>query len=486
MLKRSAIVVHRWLGVALCVVFMLWFASGIGMMYFDFPEVSAADRLARAPALTPAAIRLSPAEAFARLGQAAAPSGVRLNSFDGRPAYRFVTDREETLVYADTGARQVEASRELMRRVASAWTGQSPGAATVDGMTDVDQWTVQGAIRRLRPLSKFSWPNGDAVYVAHSSGEVVQYTTTASRIRAYAGPIPHWLYFTTLRKHQELWSGVVIWASGIGTVTALLGIAIAVWTFSPSARYRDAGKPTRLPYRGYKRQHAILGLAFGLSAATWALSGMLSMDPFGPVGGPGGGGRDIEQAMRDPLSMAAFAGRHPRDALAPVASLDVKELELASVGGEPVYLATLAGGSTRILALDGGVRSEFDRQRIDGLITKGAAPGRLAELSALTQYDRYYRDRRRRLPLPVLLARLDDADRTRYYIDPRTARVVGRYSSSEWVGRWLYHGLHSLDFPWLYNHRPAWDLVMIAFMIAGTALSVTSVVLAWRVVGGRF
>ena len=100
----------------------------------------------------------------------------------------------------------------------------------------------------------------------------------------------------------------------------------------------------------------------------------------------------------------------------------------------------------------------------------------------LTQYDRYYRDRRRTLPLPVLLARLNDADETRYYIDPRTARIVGRYSSRDWVGRWLYHGLHSLDFPWLYNHRPAWDLVLIAFMIGGTALCVTSLILAWSVV----
>lgn len=49
--------------------------------------------------------------------------------------------------------------------------------------------------------------------------------------------------------------------------------------------------------------------------------------------------------------------------------------------------------------------------------------------------------------------------------------------------RWLYHGLHSLDFPWLYNHRPLWDIVVITFMLGGTALCVTSVILAWRVVG---
>ena len=104
-----------------------------------------------------------------------------------------------------------------------------------------------------------------------------------------------------------------------------------------------------------------------------------------------------------------------------------------------------------------------------------------AEISTIDRYDAYYRDRRRERPLPVVLAQLGDADRTRYYIDPRSARVVATYSSRHWVTRWLYHGLHSLDFPWLYDRRPLWDVVVIAFMLGGTALSVTSVILAWRV-----
>ncbi len=85
----------------------------------------------------------------------------------------------------------------------------------------------------------------------------------------------------------------------------------------------------------------------------------------------------------------------------------------------------------------------------------------------------------------MLLAALHDAEHTRYYIDPKTARVVGNYSSRNWVSRWLYHGLHSLDFPWLYNYRPLWDIVVISFMLGGTALCVTSLVLAWRVLGRK-
>jgi hypothetical protein len=111
------------------------------------------------------------------------------------------------------------------------------------------------------------------------------------------------------------------------------------------------------------------------------------------------------------------------------------------------------------------------------------SPGRVIETRLLTRYDRYYLDRRGQRPLPVVLAIMDDENRTRVYVDPASASIVGRYSSRDWVTRWLYHGLHSLDLPWLYNHRPLWDVVVIAFMLGGAALSVTSTVLAWQVVG---
>jgi hypothetical protein len=46
--------------------------------------------------------------------------------------------------------------------------------------------------------------------------------------------------------------------------------------------------------------------------------------------------------------------------------------------------------------------------------------------------------------------------------------------------RWLYTGLHDLDFQALYQRRPLWDLVVILLSLGGLALSVTGVVAAWR------
>src|SRR6202163_495646 len=129
MMKRSAIFLHRWLGVSVCLFFLLWFPSGIGMMYWDFPSVTRADRLDRSPALDPATIHLSPAEAFAAIDQSQLPAAVRLNTFDGRPAYRFHVGRGERIVYADTGERQIAVSNDMALRIASSWVRQPPRAA---------------------------------------------------------------------------------------------------------------------------------------------------------------------------------------------------------------------------------------------------------------------------------------------------------------------------------------------------------------------
>jgi hypothetical protein len=482
MLKRAVIFIHRWLGVCLCGLFLLWFSSGIGMMYWPFPTVTAADRLERSPALDPSMVLLSPVEAAARAGVNAVFAMARLTTFDGRPIYRFTEEGDsERVVFADTGEMQVDVSRSLMDRVAARWTGQSAAVARVESIEQVDQWTVQSPLRTLRPLWKYSWPNGEHLYISGLSGEVVQYTTTASRMGAYLGPIPHWFYFTPLRKHQRAWSATVIYSSGIGTVTALLGLVIGAWTYSPSQRYRYADRPTSIPYQGLKRWHMVLGLVFGIAAATWAFSGMLSMDPFPPTGQDiGRSAPNVAQELRGQASPSAFAAKHPRGALAELAGQDVKELELTAFANEPMYLATLAGGRTQIVPVNGTVRAEFDRGRIIDIVKGLAAPGSAVETRLLDRYDWYYLDRHGQRPLPMILAIMNDADHTRYYIDPRTARVAASYNDRNWVSRWLYTGLHSLNFPWLYNHRPLWDIVVITFMVGGTALSVTSIVLAWQ------
>jgi hypothetical protein len=476
LVKKIAIVCHRWMGVAFCLLFSWWFVSGIFMMYWDFPSVSDADRLEHAPVLDASQVRLSAAEAYATLHSDQEPASTWLQAFDGRPAYFFRMGREQAIVYADTGAQQDVFPPELNLRTATAWSGQPVSAARVEEVTEPDQWTLEGGIGNLRPLSKYSWPNGDQVYISENTGQVVQYTTASSRFFAHLGAIPHWLYYTPLRKNGPLWSKVVIWLSGIATVAALMGLIVGLMMYSPSRK-------NSIPYQGQKRLHHILGLFFGVVACTWAFSGMLSMEPFPLSSGRPQGGRSLAAALRGKRpELSQYGARSPQQALAELGpAFPVKKLELSSFASDPMYVATGARGETRVIRMLGEPIASFEQKRILNVVNSMA---RVAEARLITKYDAYYLDRTGQRPLPVLSVQLNDEARSQYYIDPRTAQVVGAYRSSteSWVNRWLYHGLHSINFPWLYNYRPAWDIVVLTLMLGGTSLCVTSVIIGFRLV----
>lgn len=461
-LRKLVLWCHRWLGTAFCLLFCLWFLSGFGMMYWDYPEVGSRERLQHAPAIDLARVLVPPGAAYAALSLDRRPSQVRLSMFDGRPAYRFRFGRRSYLVFADDGRPQREFPPELTRRIASNWVNRPPAEARLDGTIDQpDQWTL-GAARALQPFDKFSWTSGDEVYVSQATGEVAQFTTRASRLGAWLGPIPHWLYFTPLRQNGRLWNNVVVWLSGLGVIASLLGLIGGLWIYTPARR---------IPYSGQKRWHMLFGLFFGLIACTWVFSGLLSMEPFdaltqGPEIGPSG-------LLREPPDLGSF-GNFP--AFPP----GTKEIELVAFNGRSMFLATQSPGNSLVVPLDGTPSPEFDPTRLVEMAANAAAPYHIAEVRNVDRYEAYYVARHGELPLPALFIRLDDPPRSTFYIDPKTARVVASYTAASRWNRWLYHGLHSWNLPWLYRYRPAWDILVMAMLTGGSALSVTGAVIGWR------
>jgi hypothetical protein len=485
-LKKLALFCHRWMGVVFCLLFSWWFVTGIFMMYWTYPTVDGAARLAHLAPIDASRVLLSPAEAWATLHVPRPPESIRLETFMGRPAYWFRAGRAQAAVFADNGQTQTAFTPEINLRTAADWARQPAGSARAAALTEPDQWTVNGVFRQGR-ITKYSFPDGQEVYVSGITGDVVQATTRASRFEAYISAIPHWLYFTPLRRNTELWNSLIVWSSGLATVAALLGLLAGLLMYSPSKRYRHEGAPSSIPFSGPKRLHVLFGLFFGIIACTWSFSGLMSMDPFpslseGDLPAPGGGASHIPEALNpDPFTFEAFQSKHPREALGEVAgSIRVRRLDFTSFAKEPVFIASEDALHSRIIPVNGQPRAEFDRARIGDIVARASQPDGLAESRVLDRYDSYYLDRNHALPLPVLFFRVKDAYGSRFYVDPRTAQIVGGYSSEGWSERWLYHALHSINFPLLYNYRPAWDVVVLLLMLGGTTVSVTSVIIGWK------
>jgi hypothetical protein len=142
LLKRTLVFAHRWLGVALSVILLLWFVSGIVMLYHSYPSVRTRDRLQRLPNLDPGRIRLSAGDAFAALGSGDAPGHVLLTSFDGRPVYLGAG----TMIYADDGREHRDVDDAMIDRAAAAWSGRPFDEATKTAVGEADQWTLSSEL----------------------------------------------------------------------------------------------------------------------------------------------------------------------------------------------------------------------------------------------------------------------------------------------------------------------------------------------------
>jgi uncharacterized iron-regulated membrane protein len=75
---------------------------------------------------------------------------------------------------------------------------------------------------------------------------------------------------------------------------------------------------------------------------------------------------------------------------------------------------------------------------------------------------------------------LRDDESTRYYVDPRSGAIVERADATARWYRWLFGGLHRIDFTAWMRARPAWDVIMLTLLLGGLASTVTGFYLAVR------
>jgi hypothetical protein len=81
--------------------------------------------------------------------------------------------------------------------------------------------------------------------------------------------------------------------------------------------------------------------------------------------------------------------------------------------------------------------------------------------------------------VPVLRVKFDDPQSTWLYLEPSLGQMT-KLEIIDRRNRWGYYGLHGLDFSFLYNRRPLWDILMLSLVSGVVVLSFTTLVPAWR------
>jgi hypothetical protein len=467
--RRPVVFTHRWLGIVCGLLFITWFASGIVMMYARMPAITAAERAARTPRLNLAAATVSLGDAAARAG--GTPQRIRIAMWDDRPVYRLSIGGRTTTIFADTGDPLGEASRQDALDQARRFAPEHSNTIAYDSrLRTPDQWTIEH--RALLPLHRIALGDeaGTHLYVSAQTGEAVQKTTRSSRRWGYAGAVIHWVYFTPFRVNGALWTQFIIWSSLVGLAMCLTGMIWGVWQYFPG----------RSRYSGWMTWHHYAGLIFGVTTITFLFSGLLSMDPWNWQPGTGPTRQQREAATGGPFNLEGITADRLRAAAAALGSENVKELELVQFQGEPYIHSSHRLVSAR--TPERGAFTSFDRPTMEKVAAAAMPSVALQDATWLDEYDAYYYARYDTppLPLPVLRVRYDDPVRTWLYLDPGRGAVVRKEERLTRLNRWLYHGLHSWDFPFLYDKRPLWDIVVIALSIGGLISSVTTIVPAFK------
>ena len=83
---RTLILTHRYVGIVTCLLFAMWFGSGMVMMYVGFPELTAEERLRGLTPLDLSAAPVLPSQALAAAGVEGWPRALRMEMVLGRPA----------------------------------------------------------------------------------------------------------------------------------------------------------------------------------------------------------------------------------------------------------------------------------------------------------------------------------------------------------------------------------------------------------------
>jgi uncharacterized iron-regulated membrane protein len=468
---RLLFLLHRYLGIAVGLLMAMWCLSGVVMMYVSYPNLDENSRLHN---LTPidwsGCCRISGAV----LRDSDRISEFQIETLAGRPVLRLRSLAASRLVDLNTGLPMTRVSAEQAAAVANGYAKSQAPAARLLGSIDHDQWTVAGGFSADRPLYHFGL--GDAgrteLYVSSTTGHVVQVTTGHERFWNCLGSVPHWLYFTELRRRPALWTQFVIVVSVLGCFLVGTGIYIGVRQL---ATHTPAWQS---PYTGINGWHHIAGLMFGAFALTWILSGLLSMNPWGLFEGTGAqrerallhGASDIS-GVQIKAALQAVAAAHPPD---------IVSVKMAPLNGRPYFIASTADGNQQ--RLDAAAApvplSHADLAYIAGALGgNGTASGP----SLLTREDTYYFSHHRDIvPLPVYRIVLGDESATRYYIDAVSGTLIAKIDRGARGYRWWHEGLHRMDFTAALRRRPQWDALMLLLMSGVTALCMTGAYLGYR------
>jgi PepSY-associated TM region len=468
---RPLTLIHRWLGIIACLLFSMWFASGIVMHFVPFPVLTEADRIEGLAPLDMTRVLHGP-EGAARASGRADVMRVRLLQRSDGPVYLLSAASGLAAFHADDLADAAVRSEALAVAIAAdhaRWRGIDAARAAFADLADFDQWTVAGDFDRHHQFYRVALNDepGTELYVSSVTGEVVQSTTRFERGWNYVGSVAHWIYPVVLRSRPAAWEATVWALSFVAMIAALAGSLLGLFKVKV-ARYRLLS-----PYGNWHWWHHMLGLLCATFVLTWIFSGWLSMDN-GLLFSTG----SLSEREKSAVASAPVWETLPAQEKWPV-STQAREIEWFAFG-QNFYRRERTGVAAQSLFPVSGSDeiqppTEFLRPREVGAFVERLARGCKAPF--VVDADDDYAIASRMPNTPVYRSVCGEVW---YHIDGADGTMLERSDPSRRAYRWLYSALHTMDFPALTSRPRLRSALIVTLCSLGFVFSLTGVVIGWR------
>lgn len=415
-------------------------------------------------------------------GRFALAKNIELKKIGGTAFYLFDDAGKSIVLNAVSLKKKLDFSQKEVDLFVSDIYGKHEFSAKI--INDYDQWIPWKHFSRYFPIKKY-YLEDDAntvVYASLKTGDIVQETTRKSRWLARIGAIPHWFYFKFLRLNVKAWIRTVVWISGLGSIMCFLGIFLGFYRLKRRRRDNKKGFLYSSPYkkRWYKWHH-IVGFIFGITCFTFVFSGMMSLTDLPQWLVKTENKRDFRREWNsDIFSVSDY--KLPVSKLIDSAGINIKRIKFENVQESPLYLA-YADNYRKPLVYDASCNEvntvvfkiEDIYSKIDSLFDSNVVSKEIIEKT-----DDYY-GRREGAAFPVVKIMFNDYDKTWMYINPTTSKAVYTFNRTKRIRRYLYNGLHSLDFKCLAKHDRLRQILLVIFCLAGVVISYSGFVLSKRV-----
>ncbi|MCL3781533.1 hypothetical protein EMN47_14170 [Prolixibacteraceae bacterium JC049] len=467
-LKRIIIETHKITGSLLSLLFLVWFISGIVLIFQGFPHASRKERFNHLSTFS-----------LKQLVDVKAP----LNSWKGRVEFSFDQDQPVYRVYSSKKAQQVfnaktlapitSFSEEHARKLAANFNGNN--VKEVEKIKELDQWMPWSYYRPLLPIYKcrMSDEAHTVLYISEKTGEIVQQTNRKKRWMARLGAIPHWIYFKQLRLQKGLWINVVLWLSGIGAIMCFTGLFVGIFRLKK-------GKGITAYKRWDYKWHHITGYLFGVFVFTFVLSGFFSLADV-PNWMVMAKENKVDVRWNQPLNMAMHKESTPASIVSELEKKEgIRKIKWKTIHEEPYYFVYYDNYQIpEVYALRGGSIIKQQSQSISKIESLARSYYGKTPVSVKLQegYDNYYSGSAMYyLPEKVYKLEVSDSEGTWLYVNPVSGEQVKRYTKATRLRRWLYQGLHKFNFQFLKSEAEWFRILLLLILsVGGIAVSVTGV-----------